>query len=205
VTEPTPASTLPLIWKTPEHWAEQALSDPLALLDDHAHLERKAATNALELMTRWPVPAPPANWTVVLAAIARDEADHLHKVAKLLALRGAQMSRGHACPYAKGLRNLVRTGQGKDELIDRLMVSALIELRSCERFDILARHCTDEALVKLYRGLWGSEHNHFKVFLRLARHFEPARIIQARWDTMLAAESEVIVQQPPGPKIHSGI
>lgn len=198
------AERLPLASKTPDSWAAQALSDVNGLLDDHAHLERKAATNALELMTRWPTPEPPPNWTVVLAAIAKDEAAHLHKVARLLMQRGQQMSRGHQNAYARGLRNLVRLGQGSDELVDRLMIAALIELRSCERFDVLARNCSDPQLVQLYRGLWGSEHNHFKVFLKLARHFDPARKVQERWAVMLQAEAEILAQQAPGARIHSG-
>ena len=196
---------LPLRTRTPDGWAEAALTDTLALLDDHAHLERKAASNAMELMTRWPNPEPPSpNWTVVLSAIARDEADHLHKVCKLLFARGAQMSRGHANPYARSLRNLVRMGQGQEELVDRLMVSAMIELRSCERFEVLGRVCEDPVLLKLYRGLWGSEHNHYRVFLRLATHFEPRKKVMARWDQMLDDEAAILAAQAPGPRMHSG-
>jgi tRNA-(ms[2]io[6]A)-hydroxylase len=140
-----------------------------------------------------------------LASIARDETDHLYKVARILAERGRQLSRSHHCPYASALRNLVRLGQGSDELVDRLLVSALIELRSCERFEILGRLCPDEKLAKLYRALWGSEHNHFQVFLKLARSLDKKKkgAVEARWQEMLAAEATVIQAQPAGARLHS--
>ena len=163
------------------------MQDLCALLDDHAHLERKAATNAMSLLNRWPEPVPPMGWVTTLSSIARDETDHLFKVSKLLAQRGRQLTRYHKCGYASQLRELIRMGQGLDELIDRLLVSALIELRSCERFEILGRLCSDPQLNRLYKALWGSEHNHFQVFLKLARSLEKKRSkVDARWQEMLA-------------------
>ncbi len=138
---------LPLRYRTPDAWARAALADPLALLNDHAHLEKKAAANALELLNRWPEPEPPEYWVEKMTAIARDEVDHLATVTRMLARRGGQLTKFHRNPYANELRSLVRTGRNPDELIDRLMVSALIEARSCERFEVLARCCEDADLV----------------------------------------------------------
>ena len=194
---------LPLLWFTPDSWADSATSDLLALLDDHAHLEKKAATNAMDLINRWPQPAPPMGWVTTLASIARDETDHLYKVSRIMAERGRQLSRQHQCGYAAGLRTLVRSGQGLDELVDRVLVSALIELRSCERFEILGRLCPDEKLQKLYRALWGSEHNHYKVFLRLARQLDKKGTVDTRWQEMLVKEAEIIQAQPKGARLHS--
>jgi len=196
---------LPLRYHTPDEWAERAMTDLVALLDDHAHLERKAATNALELLGRWPNPAPPKGWSQTLASVARDETDHLHKVTRLLAERGAFMSRIHRNPYAHALRGLVRLGLGNLELMDRLMVCSLIELRSCERFEILGRTCTEPKLVKLYTGLWASEHSHYKVFLKLARELNPAPVVEERWSEMLDAEAAIIAGQTPGCRMHSGL
>ena len=64
---------LPLRWNTPLSWATGVLGEPLPLLNDHAHLEKKAAANALELLNRWPEPSPPENWVAAMTAIARDE------------------------------------------------------------------------------------------------------------------------------------
>jgi tRNA-(ms[2]io[6]A)-hydroxylase len=102
-------------------------------------------------------------------------------------------------------------GKGTVELMDRLMVSALIELRSCERFHLLAGACAatgdqhDKELAKLYRELWASEHGHYLVFLELARHVQPAKTVQKRWREMLDAESDIIQQQTPGPRMHSWV
>lgn len=196
---------LPLRYKTPDEWAERAFQDPLALLDDHAHLERKAASNALELLSRWPDAEPPEGWEQVMVSVARDEAEHLALVTKLLKQRGGRLSKNHRNPYAAQLRALVRLGRGKEELVDRLMVSALIEARSCERFEILGRQIPDERLAKLFRGLWASEAGHYRVFLRMARRLLPRKVVEARWSEMLDAEAEIIARQPPGSRIHSGI
>jgi tRNA-(ms[2]io[6]A)-hydroxylase len=200
-----PEADLPLRYQTPEQWAAQALADPLALLNDHAHLEKKAATNALELLNRWPEPNPPENWVTAMTAVARDEVEHLAVVTRLLARRGGKLTKSHANPYASELHKLVRKGLGPEELIDRLMISALIEARSCERFDLLGRACKDDAeLRKLYRGLWASEHGHYRTFILLAEQLLPAKVVQKRWNEMLDAEARIIQKQPSGARMHSG-
>src|SRR3954447_1697345 len=136
-----PDADLPLRYATPPGWAASVLRAPLELLNDHAHLEKKAATNALELLNRWPEPRPPENWVAAMTAVARDEVEHLAIVTRLLARRGGKLTKSHANPYASALHQLVRRGKGSEELVDRLMVSALIEARSCERFLLLSTAC----------------------------------------------------------------
>src|SRR2546421_8136748 len=121
----------PLRGLTPETWAEQVLFKPLELLNDHAHLEKKAGANALELLNRWPEPSPPENWVTAMTAVARDEVEHLAVVTRLLARRGGRLTKSHSNPYANALHQLVRKGRGTQELVDRLMISSLIEARSC--------------------------------------------------------------------------
>lgn len=197
-------SELPLRYRTPDRWAESALSDVAALLNDHAHLERKAATNALGLINRWPDPEPPKTWVPTMAAVAFDEADHLKTVAGLLAQRGGHLSKNHRNNYASGLRKLVRLGEGNRELLDRLIISALIEARSCERFEILGRMCPEPRLAELYASLWESEHGHYRIFLRLSEELTPKREVESRWDEMLDLEAKLIQARSPGPRIHSG-
>src|SRR5213595_363553 len=117
---------LPLRYQTPAKWARDVLTRPLELLNDHAHLEKKAATNALELLNRWPEPNPPENWVAAMTAIARDEVEHLAVVSRMLARRGGRLTKSHGNPYASELHKLVRKGLGPGELADRLMISALI-------------------------------------------------------------------------------
>jgi tRNA-(ms[2]io[6]A)-hydroxylase len=195
----------PLAYRTPDHWAPSALQDPLALLNDHAYLERKAASNALDLLNRWPEPGPPETWVSALATIARDETQHLSDVSRLLAKRGGQLDRKHKSRYASDLRALVRQGKTPDETVDRLLVSALIEARSCERFEILGRMCPDAELASMYGGLAVAERGHYAVFLRLAELAVGTEARDRRWRDLVAAEAEIIKRQPAGAHLHSGL
>jgi tRNA-(ms[2]io[6]A)-hydroxylase len=195
---------LPLRYRTPASWAAQVLARPLELLNDHAHLEKKAATNALELLNRWPEPSPPENWVAAMTAVSRDEVEHLAVVCRLLARRGGRLTKSHANPYASELHKLVRRGKGTEELVDRLMISSLIEARSCERFALLAEACEDKELKKLYGGLWASEHGHYRTFIQLAEQILPADVVARRWEEMLDGEARIIRGQAAGPRMHSG-
>lgn len=190
--------------KTPDSWAEGPLSDIPALLTDHAYLERKAASNALELLNRWPEPKRPKIWTTTIAAVARDEAMHLHQVLRIMQERGHPLDRLHRSTYAGELRKLVRMGQGPDEILDRLLVSGLIEARSCERFEILARCLPDKSLARFYKSLAISEKGHHAVFLKLAGTVRPLVKVKIRWNAMAEAEARIVALQPIGPGLHSG-
>jgi tRNA-(ms[2]io[6]A)-hydroxylase len=99
---------------------------------------------------------------------------------------------------------LVRKGHA-GEALDRLLVSALIEVRSCERFAVLAGACEDAELADFYAALFASEFGHYRVFLDLARKLSKATVVEARWQELLAAEARILAEQETGPRIHSGI
>lgn len=208
---------LPLRARTPPSWAAHAMSDPLALLCDHAHLERKAASNALDLLGRWPervelrggsgaaTRTASDRWVRVLTSIAQDELRHLAQVLRHLTTRGGHLERAHHNPYAAALHARVRRGQGRQELVDRLLVSALIEVRSCERFECLAACEGDPELARFFASLCHSERGHYRAFLELAASLpEGDEDVEARWSSWLDVEAEVIHSQVPGPRIHSG-
>ncbi|MDX2268290.1 MAG: tRNA-(ms[2]io[6]A)-hydroxylase [Bryobacter sp.] len=199
------ANELPLHSQTPLAWGEAVLADTLPLLSDHAILEKKAAANALELLTRWPFDYVPG-WVETMTGVARDETVHLAQVTRLLFRRGGQLEKGHTNPYAKALRGLVRPG-GIDEAIDRLLVSSLIEVRSCERFAVLAQAAadTDPELAKFYDRLYKSEFGHYTTFLNLAQKLAEPEEVLARWQTLLAEEAAILARQKPGPRMHSGM
>ena len=201
---PEKAETLPLQSRTPARWARDVLGDPIALLADHAFLEKKAALNAMQLLERWPQEWVPG-WVETMTSVARDEAAHLAQVTRLLLRRGGRLGRTHKNPYANALRDLVRKGEVIPEAVDRLFVSALIEARSCERFSVLAEVAEDPELAALYKALFSSEFGHYKVFLRLAHKIERRNRAEARWQEMLAAEAAILAAQEPGPRIHSGV
>lgn len=196
------ADALPLHSRTPAAWARAVLADPIALLIDHAFLEKKAAANAMELLTRWPNDGVDG-WVETMTSVARDETAHLAQVTRILMNRGGKLDRIHKNPYANSLRLLVRKGD-PGEILDRLLVSALIEVRSCERFAVLAAESTDTELAAFYRGLYLSEFGHYKVFLALARKISKPAAMEARWQEMLAAEARILAGQATGPRIHSG-
>jgi tRNA 2-(methylsulfanyl)-N6-isopentenyladenosine37 hydroxylase len=177
------------------------LADPVRLLIDHAFLEKKAANNALELLTRWPGDWVPG-WVETMTGVARDEAAHLAQVTRILLRRGGRLDRIHKNPYANSLRLLVRKGDPA-EILDRLLVSALIEVRSCERFAVLAAASADTELANFYETLFSSEFGHYRVFLELARKMTDASAVEARWQQLLAAEARILADQETGPRIHS--
>ena len=200
---------IPLKLSTPDSWANTALADPVLLLCDHAHLERKAASNALSLLHRWPDPALdpvlPERWVSELTEIARDEINHLRLVVQHILKRGGIFPKFHDNTYAAQLREVERRGQDPADLVDRLLVSALIEARSCERFFLLAEAASETDLQKLYRGLWSSEKGHFQVFLELAFEIQERGLVEKRWEEMLEEEARIISAQEPGSRIHSWI
>ena len=201
--EPSELDRLPLHSRTPIEWGQSVLRDPISLLIDHAFLEKKAATNALELLTRWPNEGVDG-WVEAMTGVARDETAHLAQVTRILLNRGGRLERVHKNPYANSLRLLVRKGESA-EILDRLLVSALIEVRSCERFSVLAAAAEDAELCGFYRALFSSELGHYRLFLNLARRFTGRRALDARWQEMLAAETSILMEQDPGPRIHSGL
>ncbi len=200
--ELTQGDGLPLHSRTSVEWARGVLADPIRLLIDHAFLEKKAAANAMELLTRWPNDGVDG-WVETMTMVARDETAHLAQVTRILLSRGGRLDRIHKNPYANSLRLLVRKGNPA-EILDRLLVSALIEVRSCERFAVLAAESEDAELSGFYKGLYLSEFGHYKVFLALARKISKAEEMEARWQEMLAAEARILGEQEAGPRIHSG-
>jgi tRNA-(ms[2]io[6]A)-hydroxylase len=107
-------------------------------------------------------------WVETMTEVARDEAAHLAQVTRILLRRGGRLDRCHKNPYANALRQLVAQGE-PSETLDRLLVSALIEVRSCERFAVLAAVSEDAELAGLYHGLFCSEFGHYKAFRNCAK------------------------------------
>ena len=194
----------PFTYTTPAAWATEVLKHVNELLNDHFHLERKAATNALDLLNRWPAKDPSEKWVRQMTRIAKEEVDHMALVSRLLMRRGGILSRHHQNPYASALHRTIRLGKGNNEIVDRLLVSALIEARSAERFNLLGTCSSEPELRDLYSGLWQSEKGHYQTFLDLALEAFPSAMVSLRWKQLLKIESEIMTAQLPGPRMHSG-
>jgi tRNA-(ms[2]io[6]A)-hydroxylase len=183
--------------ETEPRWLPNALAHLDAVLVDHAHCEKKAAANALSLLQAYPeVPGLAAH----MARLAREESGHLARVLQLLERRGLALGRDPGDPYAQALQALTRTPASQRQL-DRFLVAAIIEARSCERLALLAGALPDTELRRFYAELARSEDGHQKLFLRLAARVH-GEATWPRLDQLLEAEADVIRRLPVRPAIH---
>ena len=147
-------------------WAEGALRDLDEVLRDHAHCEMKAASNAMSLAVRH---GDRPELVRALLELAEEELRHFRRVHEMLVARGIPLGTPPIDPYAAALRTAsTRHGKSPSVVVDRLLVGALIEARSCERFRILSERAPEEELRALYRELLASEAGHYRTFLDLA-------------------------------------
>ena len=186
-----------LLVATPRAWTTQAIERFDEVLVDHAHCEKKAAAHALSLLAAFPQVPGLAR---AMARLAREEAGHLGQVLRLLEQRGLVLGRDAGDPYAQGLQAQVRQ-PARERLLDRLLISALIEARSEERLRLLGEALPDPELRNFYARLATSEAGHFRLFLRLARNSTGAEF-QPRLDQLLQVEARLIQDLPLRPAIH---
>jgi tRNA-(ms[2]io[6]A)-hydroxylase len=177
---------------TPDAWLRAALADPLAVLGDHAHCEKKAAASALSLISAYP---ERSELVRAMGALAREEAGHFLKVHEALIARGGTLPRDVADPYVNDLLTQVRHDTA-GRLVDRLLISALIEARSHERLELLAQNLADPDLRALYAELARAEVGHAALFVRLAGPDA------GRLDELLELEGALVLRMPVRAAIH---
>ena len=184
---------------TPQAWIDWALQHPDILLIDHAHCEKKAASTALNLMFRY-VDRP--ELLDALSQLAREELLHFEQVLQIMRKRGVQYDHLSPSRYAAALRKHMRNEE-PGKLVDVLIIGALIEARSCERFAALAPF-VDKELGRYYRFLLKSESRHFEDYLRLAELYA-GEDIAARVAEFVALERELIETPDTEFRFHSGV
>lgn len=184
---------------TPDAWLAWALDNPETLLIDHAQCEKKAASTAMNLLYRY-VDQP--DLLAKMSQLAREELLHFEQVVGLMARRGVAYTHLSASRYAEGLRAHLRS-QDPERLIDILIVGALIEARSCERFARLIPYL-DEELARFYRTLVKSEGRHYEDYLLLARQ-QTSQAIDERIAFFVAREAELITSPDTAFRFHSGV
>lgn len=187
---------------TPDTWIEEACARLPELLLDHANCELKAASTALGFLYRYPDRPALAQR---MSRLAREELRHFEQVRSIMQDMGVNFDRLTASRYAGELRAVVRD-QEPYRLLDMLLVGALIEARSCERFARLAPHLP-QSLGKFYRGLLASEARHFEHYISFAQSetgVTDAELDQ-RLDEIKAVEAALIVGPDSQFRFHSGV
>ncbi len=195
-----PGRDLELGWSTPPAWAEAVLRVPLELLSDHAYCEMGAAATAQGLIAR----APERSLLVErLSALAVEELRHFGEVHRLLLELGGTLGPSRPNPYVDGLFRALR-GRSVPRLLDRLLIGALIERRSLERFELLSEAATEPRLVELYGRLGPSERGHARLFVELAERVAPAADVARELAFWCAHEARVAAELPFAARIHGG-
>jgi len=184
--------------KVPSSWLPKVLASLPAVLVDHAHLERKAATSALNLEKYRDL----FGRVEELNAIAIEELQHFQLVLELLKRRGIPFGQPYPSPWIGGLMKSVRNGQ-RHQVIDHLICCSLIEGRSCEKFQVLAAElkATDPELAAFYGSLVESEGNHYATYLLMAKSIDEAEMGR-RLDFYLDLDARLIRQPNPLPMLH---
>lgn len=184
---------------TSQAWIEQAINNLDIILLDHSHCERKAASVAINFMFRYPAHA---KLVKQLTTIAKEELEHFEQVNQWLERRGVPLAPLNAPPYGSGLKSQVRKKE-PNRLLDSLLVSCLIEARSHERLDLLAAHCPDPELSNFYNSLVASEARHYGIYWVLADTYFERDVVQQRLEELAIAESNLLANLHPEPRVHS--
>lgn len=186
---------------TDPRWVNMAEISLEEILTDHAYCEQKAATSCISLIQKYP-----ENISMVeaLAPIVSEEWGHFRSVLKELKKRKLTLGKQRKDQYVNELQCFIRKGVSpKDLLLDRLIVCAMIEARSCERFRLLSLHINDEALKDFYHHFMVAEAAHYKLFLELAAKYSSEESARSRWQECLIFEAQLLKKLAPrGDRMH---
>ncbi len=185
---------------TDPRWVNIVENNIDEILTDHAWCEQKAASNALSLIVNNP------NYTEMVTAlleIVKEEVAHFEQVHNLIKSRGQVLGRERKDNYVNELYKFMKKdGSRKESLVDRLLFSAMIEARSCERFRVLSENIKDEKLATFYRDLMISEAGHYTTFIGFARKYADGIDVDKRWKDWLDYEASIIANYGKKETIH---
>ena len=185
---------------TDNRWAILAETNIEELLSDHAWCEQKAAANALTIISLNP---ERTELVTDLLQLAQEELNHFRLVHNIIKERGFALGRERKDSYVNQLfKARIKGGNRHQSLIDRLLFSAMIEARSCERFKVLSENIKDEKLAKFYHELMVSEAGHYTTFLGFARKYGAGIDVEKQWKELLVLEGEIIKNYGKSESIH---
>ncbi|HIN85714.1 MAG TPA: tRNA-(ms[2]io[6]A)-hydroxylase [Myxococcales bacterium] len=178
-----------LRYSTPPEWTQLVLSDVDMFMQDHAHQERKVSSMALKLAAHHP---NRTELVVTMIELAREELKHFKQVVDLLHSRGKTLGFDTPDPYVGPLARMIRDPDSNAFLLNRLVLFAIVESRGCERFQLIAEALTVEPVKRFYTKLAEAELRHRGMFLDLAYLYYEKDRVDARLDSLLDAEAELI-------------
>jgi len=185
---------------TDPRWVNIVETNISEILTDHAYCEQKAATNAINIVIQFP---EYPDLVDALLELAREELQHFQLVHKKIIERGYALGKERRDEYVFELNNFIRKGHTKNiVLVDKLLFSALVEARSCERFKVLSDNISDPDLKEFYRDLMISEANHYTLFLGFAKKYADGVDVDQRWKEYLEYEAEIIAKYGKKETIH---
>jgi tRNA-(ms[2]io[6]A)-hydroxylase len=166
--------------------AEKSIED---ILIDHAFCEQKAASTGISLIVRY---SDLTKLVSEVTPLVAEEWGHFRRVLKEMAKRGVSLGIARKDDYVIGLQSHMIKGNSQGLLLEKLLVSALIEARSCERFRLLSLYCADESLRGFYHEFMVSEAGHYRMFIDLAKEYYPEEQVKKRWQEWLDIEAKVL-------------
>ncbi len=195
------ATILKLQLPTDPLWVKNVVESNIEeILTDHAFCEQKAASNAITLIVQNP---NLSDLVQEMIKLVQEEMDHFKRVHDIILQRGYVLGRERKDNYVNELRKFIIIGGGRTEqLVDRLLFSAMIEARSCERFKVLCENIKDEQLATFYHELMISEATHYTMFIRLAKKYAGGLDVDKRWRQYLAYEAQIIQNYGKSEMIH---
>ncbi|MBR9860272.1 tRNA-(ms[2]io[6]A)-hydroxylase [bacterium] len=183
-------TTLGLELATDPRWADINDKSIEFILTDHAWCEQKAASTGISLISRF---SDYSRLVQEVSPVVAEEWGHFRKVLKELKKRGFELGLQRKDEYVNKLKAFAGKGGSREgQLIEYLLMMAMIEARSCERFKILSENLKDPDLRSFYREFMISEAGHYRMFLDLAIHYSDEETALNRWKEWLAFESEMI-------------
>jgi len=185
---------------TSKTWVEIVENNLQQLLTNHAFAEQKAAASAMSLIIGYSEDSYLVN---KMHAIALEELEHFGMVHQILKSKGWVLGQDQKNDYVKNLFNFyAKTKDRTESLVNRLLVSAIIEARSCERFKVLSEYLSDKALAQFYKDLLVSEAGHHTLFLDLARKYQIRILVDEKWDKLTSYEADYMKNKGTLPLIH---
>ncbi len=196
----TKTQMLGLKLATDPRWVNIVESNIEEILTDHAWCEQKAATNAITILT---VNSEKPELVTEMLALAKEELGHFELVHEIILKRGLTLGRERKDSYVNELYQFITKGGSRTTaLVDRLLFSAMIEARSCERFRVLSQNIEDKELANFYHELMISEAGHYTTFIGFARKYGEGIDVDKRWKEWLEYEASIITKYGKEETVH---